>query len=640
MSKTELQKDLSLALKIEQLKHNLDKASTAIKDFEIVAKESVEIREYVTNEIAKYALSIRSSKLDKDELNNFFKSPYCVLPGKHEGECFLAIPKFIDTHFGWLHKVTPSYNIFLVNQYVDWLGELPAALKKEMKFPDPLDIRLDGSYLVGSDTDKVLQKYSKFVSKQKDGRLLVDKSQHFEMLASLIKDGILPFTPKPVNKDDLVNRKCEFELRDYQLEAWKEFLKYSNIGAFFPPSTGKTWLGMYALTHVQGPHVVAVPSRILVEQWIERIELYTDLKVTDDMTKEGYDVYVGTYQSVIKAKIKFKLKIIDEVHHLPANEFSKLATIESEYCIGLSATPQREDEREEYIFALTGKPVGIAWETFKKLGIIQNPPMHVWIVKNEMGRVRQLENLLQSQMKTIIFCDSIEMGKIISKRFDLPHIHGASKERLEAIQDAPVSVVSRVGDEGVSLPDIERVIEVNWLHGSRRQELQRFTRLLHGKGTKGEAHIIMTGVEYQADHKRLFGLMDKGFQVILHREGEKETHFTGYTKDTRVQTKPKERQVREERKEVSKPIKFETNHAILKLPGVLKLAAQLITNEQKAVDAFYNMPKEIFTAKRICRMLGYKEVKDSNIVFGKLVKLGFIKKVDGGYQASPDTLAG
>lgn len=39
-------------------------------------------------------------------------------------------------------------------------------------------------------------------------------------------------------------------------------------------------------------------------------------------------------------------------------------------------------------------------------------------------------------------------------------------------------------------------------------------------------------------------------------------------------------------------------------------------------------------------LVGYKEVKDSNIVFSKLVKLGFIKKIGKGYQASPDTLAG
>lgn len=649
-------KDLSAELKLSHLKTSLDKANAALDEFTKLAKGSEELREWATNEIAQYALSIRSSKLDKDELENFFKYPYCILPGKHEGECYLAIPKFVDSHFGWLHKVTPSFNIFLVNQYVDWLGELPAALKKEMKFADPLDVHLDNDYIVGPDTAKLYDKHPQFFTKQKDGRLLVDKSRHFEMLAALIKDGILPFIPKPVAKADLVERRCDIQLRDYQLEAWKEFLKYSNIGAFFPPSTGKTYLSIHALTHIVGPNLVAVPSRLLVEQWVERLELYTDLRVGwwenetqrkhvfKELEEGRIDVVVCTYQSATKhsASVQFKLLIIDEVHHLPSNEFSKLSTVKREYTIGLSATPQREDEREEFIFALTGKPVGLAWEVFKKLGIIQNPPMHVWIVKNEIDRIKQIEKLLNEQIKTIIFCDSIELGKTVSKRFNVPHIHGGSKEKLAAMKDALVSVVSRVGDEGVSLSDIQRVIEISWLHGSRRQELQRFTRLLHGKNTKGEAHIVMTGQEYQTDHKRLFGLMDKGFKIVLHRDGEKEKSFDGMPRNVVPQkTIPQEKRIVQTSKpQESQEVKFETQHAILKLPGVLKLAAKLKPVELKAVDAFYRMDNQPFSSLRIARLLGYTNVKNSHISFGKLTDLGFIKKVKEGYQASPETLAG
>ncbi|MDE1868255.1 MAG: DEAD/DEAH box helicase family protein, partial [Thaumarchaeota archaeon] len=369
-------------------------------------------------------------------------------------------------------------------------------------------------------------------SKEKD-RLIIDRSKHFELLAALIKDGILPFMPQPVDEKDMVNLRCDFELRDYQKDAWKYFLQYSNIGAFFPPSTGKTYLSIYTMTRIKGPHLVVCPSKLLVEQWIERIELYTDLRVgwwdTDAQRKhvmkeleEGrIDVIVCTYQSAIKHchDIQFQVLTIDEVHHLPANEFSKLAVIKKRYTLGLSATPQREDQREEYIFALTGKPVGLSWDKLKNLGIIQSPTMHVWIVKNEQGRISKLAELLQEELKTIIFCDSIEMGKAVSKRFGIPHVYGNTKQRLDVIQEALVSVVSRVGDEGVSLPDIKRVIEIDYLFGSRRQELQRFTRLLHGKSKDGEGHLIMTIEQYQHDHKRLFGIMDKGFKIVLHREG-------------------------------------------------------------------------------------------------------------------------
>ncbi len=506
-------KKLNVSLQIENLNRHLDNATQALKNFEKLAEDSKELKEWATNEITKFALSIRASKLDKDELENFFNYPYVIIPGKNDSERYLAIPKFINAQFGWLHKVTPSFNIFLVNQYVDWLGELPDYVKKELNFPDPLDIVLDGEYLVGSDTEKAFARYPEFITnREKDGRLKIDASRHFEILARLIKDGIRPFTYKHVDPDDIIQQRCDFELRDYQKQAYETFLKYSNVGIYFPPSTGKTFFGLYAATHVKGPWLVTVPSKLLVEQWIERTELYTDLKI-------GEDIDIMTYYAGIKKDKKYKGKIIDEVHHLPANEFSKLSMISTDYTIGLSATPQREDERENYIFALTGQPIGLSWEHFKKLGIIQTPDLHVWIIKNETERWRQLGELLDLKKKCIVFCDSIKMGKLASKRFDIPHIYGNTKQRLDKIQDNLQTVVSRVGDEGVSLPNIEQVIEISWLHGSRRQELQRFTRLLHGKETKGIGHIIMTVQEYQTDHKRLFGIMDKGFKIVLHREG-------------------------------------------------------------------------------------------------------------------------
>jgi len=622
--------DLSFQLKLEQLNRNLDNATESLKEFTKLAEGSKELKEWAENEITKYALSLKSSKLDKDELSSFFQYPYCILPAKHEGEYYLAIPKFINAQFGWLEKITPSYNIFLVNKYVDWLGEIPQALKKELKFPVPLEVYFDGEYLQGSDIKKAKEKYSQFIKREeKDGRLLIDKSRHFELLAHLIKDGILPFIPKPVELDDYIERKCDFELRDYQKEAWKEFLKYSNIGAFFPPSTGKTFLGLWAMTHIKPPHLVVVPSKLLIEQWKERIELYTDLQPNE------YDVM--TYYAGIKSDKKYKLMIIDEVHHLPANEFSKLATIQRDYCIGLSATPQREDGREEYIFALSGKPVGLAWETFKKLGIIASPPLHVWIVKNEIERIKCVGNLLQDEKKTIIFADSIEMGKTYSKRFDVPHVYGDTKQRLAKIQDNLVNIVSRVGDEGVSLPDIERVIEISWLYGSRRQELQRFTRLLHGKNTTGEGHIIMTIQEYQSDHKRLFGIMDKGFKIILHREGVEDKEIgqiqIGQTKERKTrQHRIKQFSVKDKpRVELS-----DEQYPLLKYAGIKKIVESLSRGQRK-VMLFLIDPQnqnQSFTLQQIALSLGYSNPLSLTVhpVIPPMVKKGYLTKDGNKYK--------
>jgi DNA excision repair protein ERCC-3 len=87
---------------------------------------------------------------------------------------------------------------------------------------------------------------------------------------------------------------------------------------------------------------------------------------------------------------------------------------------------------------------------------------------------------------------------------------------LEIIKESDVTIVSRVGDEGMSIPDIERVIEFDFLFGSRRQEGQRMGRLFHGTG-KGEHIILMTENEYEDHSKRLYAITEKGFRIEVVR---------------------------------------------------------------------------------------------------------------------------
>lgn len=613
--------DLEGKIQLERLAYHLKQIEGMFPHLSELAEGSEQMRNEIQNAITQYAMSIKTSKLDPDSLEGFFKKPYCIIPSKRENEWFLAVPKFIDVQIGWLHQSTDSFNIFLVNRYVDWLGELPKALKDELGFKDPLNIALQGDYLVGKDIAKAREKYKHFIKRREGDKLLVDKRKHFEMLASLIKDGILPFTPAPITKDYIVERKCDFELRDYQLEAWKTFLKYGNIGVFFPASTGKTFLALWMMTHIKPPHLVAVPTVLLVEQWKERIELYTDLRADE--------VVVTTYQSAIKkySSREWTTLTIDECHHLPANEFSKMSFIKRKFTLGLSASPQREDHREEYIFALTGAPVGLSWEHFKKLGIIQNPPCHVWIVKNFTAKLEQLATLLKEDKQTLIFCDGIELGKTISARYKIPHVYGATKQRLDTIKHSRVVVVSRVGDEGVSLAEIERVIEVDYLFGSRRQELQRFTRLLHGQSkTEKEHHIIMTAEDYVNDHKRLFSVMDKGFKIVIHREG--------------VSEKTIERQMREERPILSrhsysstKSIKMDTLEKIpqsvapvLQYPGIQKTLSKLTTLQRDLVTIMLQNDGRWYSAKELQMMSGRSLKTIQNTAnFSKLKEMGIIE---------------
>lgn len=639
-------KALAVDLQLKRLQSHLDSLAATFPVYQDLAKGAADLQEYMISEITNFGLSIKTSKLDKDQLKPFFAHPYHLYKEKKdkENDWHIAIPKFIDVQLGYLERVTESHNVFLVNRYADWLGELPATLKKQIGMKDPLDVFLDGNLLVGKDVGKVAEKYKPFIAgKDKAGNLIIDKSQHFELLAALIRDGILPFTPRPIPAGLITERKCDFKLRDYQQEGWQELLKYSNVGIFYPPSVGKTFFSLWAHTHIKPRHLIAVPSDMLVQQWVERIELYTDLKLESE-------IFVRTYQSAVKLAGRlqkeskssdpyFNTLTIDEVHHMPANEFSRLAVIPRKVTIGLSATPQREDNREEYIFALTGKPVGMAWDQFKKLGIIQSPDMHVWIVKDNSERLTTLASLLEKEEKTIIFCDSIDQGAAVAKRFGIPHIYGATKDKLSKVKDALVSVVSRVGDEGLSLPDITKVIEISWLFGSRRQELQRFTRLLHGKGTSGVGHIIMTAQEYQHDHKRLFAIMDRGFKIVLHRAGSEESTISS-DQPARERRQPTQRAERRRRATNTMAVKTaspdpmldEMKYPLLKYAGIRKLFDGF-SKPEKTIMLYLLEPQnqnQSFSKKKLMLSLGYVGERRFEMNILPLVKLGYVKRESDG----------
>jgi len=205
------------------------------------------------------------------------------------------------------------------------------------------------------------------------------------------------------------------------------------------------------------------------------------------------------------------------VHHLPAKTYIRLATLRAKYRIGLSGSPFREDHRESYIFALTGFPVGVDWSYFIEKGIVRKPVCKVYIVGSEGRKLKLLQDLLKIPVKTIIFSDSIRLGELISKRLGIPFVYGATRDRMEILRKAQVAVVSRVGDEGISLPDIERVIEVSFLYGSRMQESQRFGRLMHALREEPEHIIIFTEEEYQKYHKRLYSIAERGFRIDVIR---------------------------------------------------------------------------------------------------------------------------
>jgi len=283
---------------------------------------------------------------------------------------------------------------------------------------------------------------------------------------------------------------------------------------YWPPSAGKTYLSLYAGNRVPGSKLVVVPDKTLEQQWRDEIceralePTEWDVRTYQFLAQNGN---IGNYQDENAPA----LTIFDECHTLPADSFSKLATLDTTYRIGLSASPYREDGRTDYIFALTGFPVGVDWQELVKEGVITFPSVYGYLYETPQQKRKDLIELTEEKRgKGIVFCDSLEEGSSVADEIGVPFISGETtqSERIEAIEDNDVVVVSRIADEGLSVDDLSWTIEYDFHGGSRRQELQRAGRTMHSHN-KSQHIVQMTDEEREKYGERLYGLEEQGMEV-------------------------------------------------------------------------------------------------------------------------------
>lgn len=116
-------------------------------------------------------------------------------------------------------------------------------------------------------------------------------------------------------------------------------------------------------------------------------------------------------------------------------------------------------------------------------------------------------------MTGIIPIEAIEIGQRVSALLKIPHVWGDTVDRMKILSENRVVVASRVADLGISIKDLEHIIELSFLYGSRQQELQRTGRLMHTEMENVRHDILMTREEVEKYGKRLWFLQERGFQV-------------------------------------------------------------------------------------------------------------------------------
>jgi DNA excision repair protein ERCC-3 len=450
----------------------------------------------------------------------------------------------------------------LVGNYPHFLEWLERTYEKQEIF----SIEHEGRYhaLVASDPermewargiDDVRENLSVDISDAKS-RIAMGAKSRAEIKKALLKKGYpVEDNSKFREADRSIGADLTVDLRDYQEEYVER--AYSERAAVLanPAGSGKTVTSIGLMCKIDGPTLVLVPQRSLVNQW--KREILDKTTLTEDQIGEYHgdeknmdDVTIATYHMAANKTELFRnewgLIIFDEVHHIPSKLFRKTASLQSTRRIGLSASPVREDSKEREIFALIGPEIGGDWARFFQEGHVVKPDVEIQLVEwasdyhrheydqasgikkaiiasKNPAKKTNLEKLLEKHEdeKTIIFCDWIDQGEELEDEYDIPFISGETdfEEREQYFEDfrqgeMNTIIVSRIGDEGLDLPDTEVGIIMSGQGGSRRQATQRAGRVMRPFGD-AQVYLIATKGSNEEDFvKRQVELLkEKGVPV-------------------------------------------------------------------------------------------------------------------------------
>jgi superfamily II DNA or RNA helicase len=157
---------------------------------------------------------------------------------------------------------------------------------------------------------------------------------------------------------------CTVTLRDYQNDALHRWLQTRNGVLVLPTGAGKTVIGIKAISALNVPTLVVVPTLELVKQWKHELEDKFEIEI-GTYSGEAHilkPITIATYDTAyLRAEElgnRFLFLLFDEVHHLPSPGYANIAEMFiAPYRLGLTATYEREDGRHNELERLVGGKV-------------------------------------------------------------------------------------------------------------------------------------------------------------------------------------------------------------------------------------------------------------------------------------------
>ncbi len=241
------------------------------------------------------------------------------------------------------------------------LSDIPSEFRKtlmeKLEFPNPkwLENARMGRWNKG--TPKVL----KFYDKIRGNGLWVPRGFARHLILLCRKNCIDYHIEDKRRLLDPVDINFNGSLRVFQQEAVDMMLTkdFGTLNA--PTGSGKTVMALYMIARRKQPTLIVVHTKDLAFQWINRASEFLDLPAEEigfiggGKKKTGEKITVALVQSLYKCAEEVSPEIgfiiVDECHRCPSRTFTEaVSCFDSQYMLGLSATPFRRDKLSKLIF--------------------------------------------------------------------------------------------------------------------------------------------------------------------------------------------------------------------------------------------------------------------------------------------------
>ena len=351
--------------------------------------------------------------------------------------------------------------------------------------------------------------------------------------------GAVEWNPSPI-----VLRTTPLELADgiapywYQSEAVAAVLKRGHGVVEAPCGAGKTGIGTFLSSSVEGRTLVVVHTLDLVRQWKERLETWIPGAVVGQLgggkTPTG-DEYMVVASLATLARWSwgqleefgkgFGLLVCDECHHVPAVTWIRVVSVlPCASRMGLTATPERKDGLHTWMHLALGPTVyRIEQSTLDSAGRTMRPTIRRLDTGVEpieaMHAAHTMRGLLEDRGRQALLCRTVrdlvsEGRRVLVLTSLVDHAEATadelggralvgsvtSKRRAEtlaAMRSGALSVVvaTQLADEGLDLPELDTVVLAapSSHKPATRQRVGRACRAMDGKRPPLVVDMVDTG---------------------------------------------------------------------------------------------------------------------------------------------------